>query len=360
MQGSDCRRHSSLLPGTVTMAVRIMQAARAVLLAAVVVAMCSSVTDGAVTPLKIGFYGTTCPQAEQIIFDTMLRIFNTPIDPLNPEIGPNVAPDLLRLHFHDCFVDGCDGSVLLDGPTSEKAAAPNVRLEGFIVVDQIKAALEAACPQTVSCADILAFAARDALKLTGGFGYDVPAGRRDGLTSSGAGAVSNLPNPTESMSQLSAKFAKFGLTQADMVVLSGAHTIGDVACHHIDNRLYTFRSRTGSDPSLPLPFLLQLKAICPSPGLQLITVSMDQVTPLTFDSQYYRNLQTRRSVLSSDQLLFTDARTRPIVNQLAKSNTVFFRAFAKAMVKMGNIGNLRGTDGQVRTDCKIVNAPVAA
>lgn len=64
---------------------------------------------------------------------------------------------------------GCDGSVLLDGPSSEKAATPNLRLRGFEIVDAAKAELESHCPGVVSCADILAIGARDAVELVASY-----------------------------------------------------------------------------------------------------------------------------------------------------------------------------------------------
>jgi peroxidase len=62
---------------------------------------------------------------------------------------------------------GCDGSILLDDTSSftgEKTANPNANsVRGFDVIDTIKSQLESLCPQVVSCADILAVEARDAV-----------------------------------------------------------------------------------------------------------------------------------------------------------------------------------------------------
>lgn len=103
--------------------------------------------------LQLGFYARTCPQAESIVRSTVAKHIQS---------DSTVAPGLLRMIFHDCFVQGCDASILINGPSTEKTAPPNLLLRGYEVIDDAKAQLEAACPNTVSCADILALAARDA------------------------------------------------------------------------------------------------------------------------------------------------------------------------------------------------------
>lgn len=105
---------------------------------------------------RVGFYSSSCPRAESIVRSTVQSHFRS---------NEAVAPGLLRMHFHDCFVQGCDGSILIDGANTEKTARPNLLLRGYDVIDDAKAQLEAACPGVVSCADILALAARDSVVL---------------------------------------------------------------------------------------------------------------------------------------------------------------------------------------------------
>uniref|UniRef100_A0A804QFW7 Plant heme peroxidase family profile domain-containing protein n=1 Tax=Zea mays TaxID=4577 RepID=A0A804QFW7_MAIZE len=104
------------------------------------------------------FYASSCPAA-LVTINAAVRAAVL--------LDRRMGASLLRLHFHDCFVQGCDASVLLDDTgnfTGEKSAGPNAgSLRGFGVIDTVKALLEALCPRTVSCADILAVAARDSV-----------------------------------------------------------------------------------------------------------------------------------------------------------------------------------------------------
>ncbi|XP_052151751.1 peroxidase 1-like [Oryza glaberrima] len=251
---------------------------------------------------------------------------------------------------------GCDASVLINGSTTERSAGPNASLRGFEVIDAAKAAVEAACPSTVSCADILAFAARDGIKLTGNVDYQVPAGRRDGNVSIAQDALDNLPPPTATAKELTDKFANKSLTLEDMVVLSGAHTVGRSFCSSFLDRIWN-NTTAIVDTGLSPGYAALLRALCPSNANAStpITTAIDVSTPATLDNNYYKLLPLDLGLFFSDNQLRVNATMNALVTRFAANETEWKQRFADAMVKMGNIEVLTGGAGQIRLNCNVVN-----
>ncbi|MCO5578931.1 hypothetical protein L7F22_032781 [Adiantum nelumboides] len=306
-----------------------------------------------VTACTVGFYKRTCPKAETIIGSVVSKAISR---------DRGLGAGLLRLHFHDCFVQGCDGSVLLDSTPStkaEKQAAPNLSLRGFEVIDEAKLQLEAYCPKVVSCADIVAFAARDSVHLLGGPFWQVPAGRRDGMESDASLALSNLPAPFFNVKQLTHSFGLNGLTQDEMVTLSGAHTVGVAHCSSFQSRLYNFTTTSAIDPSLDEQLVEQLKQMCPSPLDTRISnpkVNLDLTTPDMFDNAYYYNLELGQGLLQSDEALYSDPITSKTIKQNSYSQLSWSNKFKLAMIKMSLIDLKTEDAGEIRTNCHVINS----
>nr|CAB3496558.1 unnamed protein product [Digitaria exilis] len=315
-------------------------------------ALCLGAATVARGQLTDNFYNGCCPQAANIVKArvsaamqaearmgaSLLRLhFHDCFVNAEARMGAS----LLRLHFHDCFVNGCDGSILLDGSNSEKLAAPNLNsVRGFDAVDAIKADLEKACPGVVSCADVLALAAKYGVLLSGGPDYDVLLGRRDGLVANQSGANSNLPSPFDPITKIIKKFSDVGLNTNDVVILSGGHTIGRARCALFSNRLSNFSATSSVDPTLDSSLASSLQWLCQG-GDGNQTAALD------------------KGLLSSDQGLFSSAdgaNTTKALVQLYSYNSERFRCdFGRSMVKMGNISPLTGSAGQIRTNCHAVN-----
>ncbi|RLN22892.1 peroxidase 72-like [Panicum miliaceum] len=297
------------------------------------------------------FYDHSCPRAKDIVRSVVARAVAR---------ETRMAASLVRLHFHDCFVKGCDASVLLDNSTgivSEKGSNPNKNsLRGFEVVDEIKAALEAACPGIVSCADIIALAARDSTVLVGGPSWDVPLGRRDSLGASIQGSNNDIPAPNNTLPTIVTKFKRQGLDVADVVALSGAHTIGLSRCTSFRQRLYNQTGNGMADATLDASYAARLRQGCPRSGGDGNLFPLDLATPARFDNLYFRNILAGRGLLSSDEVLLTkSAETAALVKAYAADVDLFFRHFAQSMVKMGNISPLTGAQGEVRKNCRRLN-----
>ncbi|XP_010435877.1 PREDICTED: peroxidase 62-like [Camelina sativa] len=293
---------------------------------------------------RIGFYSTTCPNAETIVRTTVTSHFGS---------DPRIAPGLLRMHFHDCFVQGCDGSVLLAGPNSERTAGANTNLRGFEVIDDAKTQLEVACPGVVSCADILTLAARDSVTLTQGQRWEVPTGRRDGRVSL-ATNVNNLPSPSDPVAIQQRKFSAFRLTTRDLVALVGGHTIGTAACGFFTNRIFNSTGNT-ADPTMDQTFVPTLQRLCPQNGDGSARVDLDNGSGNTFDTSFFNNLSRGRGILQSDHVLWTNPTTKSIVQEFMASSSNFNVQFARSMVKMSNIGVKTGRSGEIRRVCSAVN-----
>uniref|UniRef100_A0ACD6A9R7 Uncharacterized protein n=1 Tax=Avena sativa TaxID=4498 RepID=A0ACD6A9R7_AVESA len=298
--------------------------------------------------LSAGYYAKTCPNVERIVWSVMA----------NRVGGGRMAPAVLRLFFHDCFVNGCDASILLDATPlyeSEKDVEPNLSLTGFTVIDEIKSTLERDCPATVSCADVIALASRDAVALLGGPTWNVPLGRKDSRFAARREFTrAHLPRPNDNLAELIRMFGELGLDARDMTALSGAHTVGMANCMHYRGRVYgTSNTKYNIDPS----FAESRRQMCPPQGPigDAGKAPFDVMTPMKFDNAYYRDLIAHQGLLNSDQALYSGGGVDNLVEMYGADGDAFGRDFAKAMVKMGNIPPPKGMPTEVRLQCSKAN-----
>ncbi|PQM34177.1 putative Peroxidase 48 [Prunus yedoensis var. nudiflora] len=359
-------------------------------------------TDSVATNIEYDFYRDTCPEAETIVSSTMAQIYSQ---------HKNVSAQLLRLFFHDCFIQGCDASVLLDDSNGnknhsiEKQAVPNKTLKGFEKIDQIKEVLENVCPGVVSCADILALATRDGVVLAGGPFYPLFTGRRDSARSYYDEATAEIPKPDDNITQTLHLFSLRGFTDRETVSLLGGHNIGKIGCEFIQSRLNNFKGTGKPDPTVSPSFLNEMRVFCEDNGNEKSSqgspMAATMASPMEFptaapmaapmasspmasrgmsekparrgmpyfqqlsssvssgagfDTHYYQSLLRGRGLLFADQQLMANERTARLVRAYASDDGSTFRMdFARAMMKMSNLNALTGSQGQVRLECTLAS-----
>nr|CAB3467190.1 unnamed protein product [Digitaria exilis] len=247
--------------------------------------------------LSWGFYNDSCPWVE----------------------------DIVRWYVTEA---GCDASVLLSGPKSAQLEVPNqtLRPEALKLIDDIRGALSDACGgPTVSCADITMLATRDAVAASGGPLFDVPLGRRDGLAPASSDLVGTLPAPVFDVPTLLEAFSNRSLDTADLVALSGAHTVGRGHCPSFSDRL-------------PL------------------NADMDPALRQKLAAKCGKDPNAEQGLFTSDQGFINHPATKRIATRFALNQAAFFDQFATSMLKMSQMDVLTGNNGEIRLNCALTNA----
>lgn len=213
------------------------------------------------------------------------------------------GPVLLRLAYHD--------AATYDAAAGDGGANASVRLEldrpentglkrGWGVIEQLRAALKGTPAEGLSYADLVALAGAHAVSITGGPVIDVPVGRRNAPTADPPG---RMASERADAAALKANFAAKGFSVAELVALSGAHTLG---------------GKGFGDP-------------------------------VTFDNAYYTALLAKPWLntsdamasmigLPSDHVLPDDAECLPHIERYAKDQRAFFDDFAQSYVKLTSLG----------------------
>lgn len=183
----------------------------------------------------------------------------------------------------------------------------------------------------------------------GGPTWQVQLGRRDSTTANISQANVDLPAPFLDFPKLIEVFNQHGLDEKDLVALSGGHTLGSAQC-------FTFRDHIYNDTSINPTFARVLQNNCPRGlGEGDSNLSPFDPTPNRFDSAYFTNLMYQKGLLHSDQELLHGGKTAELVHTYSTNYEAFAADFATSMVKMGNIKLLTGNNGQIRSNCRVVN-----
>lgn len=138
--------------------------------------------------------------------------------------GKELPPNFLSEKNTDpmfLILQGCDASIMLNGPNSELVSDNNFGIRRLDFIDNVKSTMETMCAKTVSCADIIALAGREAVFHSGGPDIQIPLGRKDSASASNFNADKSLPSATSSVSSMLSLFGTFGMTTEESLAILG-------------------------------------------------------------------------------------------------------------------------------------------
>eukprot|EP00898_Chlorokybus_atmophyticus_P001942 jgi/Chlat1/2749/Chrsp187S02929 len=218
-------------------------------------------------------------------------------------VNKQCAPILVRLAWHDAGTfdvrsktGGPNGSIRNE---KELAHAAN---RGLHIAVQLLEPIKAKYPN-LTYADLYQLGGVVAVEATGGPTVDYVPGRRDSKVSPPEG---RLPDAKKGPMHLRDVFGTMGLSDRDIVALSGAHTLG---------RAHKDRSDF-EGPWTP--------------------------EPLKFDNSYFKELLRGNRAdllkLPSDLCLLEDPIFRPLVELYAADEEAFFRDYAAAHKRLSELG----------------------
>uniref|UniRef100_A0A1D1ZJI3 Peroxidase n=1 Tax=Anthurium amnicola TaxID=1678845 RepID=A0A1D1ZJI3_9ARAE len=298
--------------------------------------------------LSLDYYKQSCPRAEEIVKEQVKKLY---------EKHGNTAVSWVRNLFHDCMVESCDASLLLEtanGVVSEQSSKRSFGMRNFKYVATIKDALERECPATVSCADVVALSAREGVMMLGGPYIPMKTGRKDSKQSHLNTVEGSIPNHDADLSLVLSRFQSVGVDTEGTVALLGAHSVGRVHCVNLVGRLYPT-----VDPTLDPDYAAYLKGRCPTPNPDPSAVAYgrnDRDTPMTIDNMYYKHLLQNKGLLHVDQQLASHPSTAPFVEKMAADNGYFYQQFANALMLLSENNPLTAEQGEVRKNCRYANA----
>lgn len=210
---------------------------------------------------------------------------------------------MLRLAWHDAGtydaqtkIGGANGSIRSDREyTHDANKGLKIALE---FCEQIKLKYP-----NITYADLYQLAGVVAVEITGGPSIEFVPGRKDSLASPPEG---RLPDARKGSQHLKDVFYRMGLSDKDIVALSGGHTLG---------RAHPERS-----------------------GFEGAWTHQ----PLKFDNSYFTELLKGESEgllqLPTDKCLLEDPAFRPLVELYAQDEDIFFKDYAESHQKLSELG----------------------